>query len=1570
MRLDALPTDDDQTAQRDVLIADALGTYISNTLLDEQLGVMIETPPQFAPTTLVEAIAAESSYTIGMTMVNIDEAEVEALQYQCEGTQIRLTDDLATAIQWRNGSETGFRWDGQTVPDRIVVFVRGDPPKLGSLHRLRSIPLGQIRTQVCDLMITRPEFADNMPSRALWTALANDIDANLDIPTIAAYAVSCLKSSNQASIDALGANLYILGLFRDTNLLQDHETVAERLRTNADLRSRTVHITNRDRKRLINSIRKAGTTSSADDEDRLDQATFIDQLRRFQRTTEDHLLEDLEFERVRNAFKTTSKTQNIDTETGAGERKNDDDDSSTTSGRGSRYRTRTDDSRVSTQLAFEGSDDILADLADDINDQLQEAIDDNESTAEVTYDSNQRLQLGVESDLSHFLEQFISAERYGGLIRGGKSRSEVLTDFTTLDTEYFHVDDPDGSFEKLRSFAEQNDEFTSVTEAFDAYCDARTELVDAVPALVHAPMPRLLGDTDLLAAAETYLQHYQAVQNKLDKKYRALQGASPQGARRLLADFLLLDTIVIKTERGWELILSPLHPLHLWKYVRLASELVNRRETLSDDDKQFLAETVEEQPHVLSNITIGDGHLVDEETYLLQSAEEGSLPVYTEPDRAEPGDNAYLWDYLIEKISAAYPPSRRHLKLTVVDPIAPHQLLTSITSAVDEDRLDGATIEYAYINGEEKSLLAGATDPEREAIINLFGPDGDTENFGIQTIECEDYDRLITHLEAHPRHCVIINDQSAFYVEEFERDMDTSINPLYVPKEYEYDAFEERLSIRPSNEGPLFSEYQNLVNQFQNQRSGLHNAGVHELGVTSETVANLQSTALWVCLSTPAMNSDPFWDEDLISKERRGDRDYAIYSGDLDLFVRTLRRILNEYPLAPEDADIADIAQRIADTERSGLLRLLTEETISGQRSRNSKGLLGSIIAVQWLEEIYEDPKLIFSIDDPRTRRWLNFADSNRRADFIILQPDASDGLEMEVVEVKALDEPDRAFEVTTDGGETQITGEAVEQLTKTVTTIQNLFETGSANDVTASPRREALREQLYYELVGGDVPGDKRDWVERINTAFSEPYQIDMDARIVSIEINNPDASVATSTDDTERRFDLRATRAPKQTVVRLLINGTDDHFTKDETGATADTPGDNGYSGASPADEADARETAEVGESTPDDTETAEVAATTGERESPSTDDVDRFGDPEDYADQAEALKRILYEFNIDIAGIDPDAVEVGPNLVRYKVELAGGQKQGPVESRAEDIARELALEQEPYVHHLPGTKYVAIDVPRAETATVHITDYLDYLPNSKDFTLSQLPVIAGIKPAGAPYLANLDDAPHMLVGGTTGSGKTVFLYSLLTCFLETFKPEEIRLAIIDPKLTNFMFFNGLPNLEQDQVITDSQDAASLFEWIINEEVPRRTQVLAKSKSIDIEEHNERSDDQLRPLVVVIDEYADLIDDLGNESDAFEKNVRRIAQKARSVGIHLVISTQRPSAKIIDTDLRANLDMRVALRLPSGSDSQVILDKSGAEGLGGNGDMLFREAESLTRLQGTFVDTKYLRDLLSEFE
>ncbi len=1561
MRLRDLPASElSREEQSQILLGEAYGVTVATTIEDEQLGVMIESPPEFEPETMVESLNEETTRTVGLAMVGLSEVDIESLSEACESTSVRVTEELSTAIKWRNGTETEFSWDGDITPDRIVVMVRGDPPKLGSLHRLSSLPPGDVRKTLCALMAGRDEYTSNRPSKAVWRALENDIGANLDLRAIARYAVSCLKSTNQESIDALGEELAALGLFADPQLLEKPSEIEGRLRKNAELLNRAVHVTNRDRKRLINSIRRA------EEDDQTEQAQFIERLRRFQRTSDDSLLSELEFDRVRDAFSTTSKripaTTSSEDDDEDDEPTDVDDDDGSSGGRGrSKYTRRNDDSSVGIELTFNDRKEELNSLSGELDEHIKDAVEKNEKTVEIDFGDDSKLQIDTDSDLYHFLNAFVTEDRFGGIIRGGESREQVVTNYTTLDSDHFRVDQEDGSFQKLRSFAERNEDFQSVVDSFDEYIESRKQLTDSLPSLIHSPLLRLLGDDDLLEAADDYLDHYQTTQNRLDKKYRALQDASAQGAPRLLADFLLLDTVVLDMETGRELILSPLHPLHLWKYVELAKEAKERESELTDDDKEFLQETVEEQPHVLSNITVGGGRLLKDETYFIQSAEEGTLPVYTEADRAEPGDNEYLWDYLIEKFTAAYPPAERHLKLTVVDPISPHQLLTSIADAAESGLLRGATVEFVYINGEQKSILSGTTANEEESIINLFGPEGDADSFSILTKECVDYDDLVDYLRDHQRHITVLNDQSSFFIEEFERDMNTSINPLYVPKEYEYDEFENEINISPSTEGELFSEYQNLINQRNSTRQTLHKAGVHELTIEQDLVQQIEDYSIWTCLSTPSMNSDPFWEEDLISKERRGDRDYAIYSNDLDLFTRTLQRILNEYPIAPDKADVERVAARIANTERSGLLRLITEETIGSQRSRNSKGLLGAIIAVHWLEETYEEPKLIFSIDDPRTRRWLNFADTNRRADFIVLQPDTESGLEMEIVEVKSLDEPNQAFKI--DDGE--ISGDAVDQLTKTTNTIRGLFE--GDDNITTPPRREALREQLYYELIGRDVPGDKNEWVERINNVFRGDEQLTVTSRITSVEINNQSASESTVDCVTEDMQSVKVTRLPKDTIVRLLMNGTDD-FEVGESGE-GETESDD--------EEPEGGETEEDQPVSSPESDTSQPSKTSTDPYSGGKDDKEPeegveksvdFGDPEQYADQVESLKRVLHDFDIDVEGIDANEVEVGPNLIRYKVELASGQGQGALENSSEDIAREMALEREPHVHRLPGTQYVAIDVPREETEIVPIEDYLPDLPDRDDLTVSELPFIAGVNPDGTSHIAYLDEAPHMLVGGTTGSGKTVFLYSILSCFLQRFDTDDLRLAIVDPKLTNFMFCNQLPNLEHDQVITEDQDAADLFSWITEEEIPRRTQLLGESGSIDIKDHNERADEPLRPLVVIIDEYADLIDGLGEDSDEFETNVRRIAQKARSVGIHLVISTQRPSAKIIDTDLRANLDMRVAFRLPSASDSQVILDESGAEDLGGNGDMLFKETDNVTRLQGTFVGPDYLRDLVEK--
>lgn len=1503
----------------DQLIGEAIADRINHALVTEPLGVIIESPPRFHPESFIEALCDGAEYDIGLALAGISEADIDTLQQAAEGSSVRVTDEVSIAVKWRNGSETGFEWDGEHVPERTVVLVRGDHAKLGSLHRLTAIPLGEISEQITDRMRSLDQFADNAPAQAVWKTLGTDLRDRFGIPAIADYAVATTRDSRQAALEALGYELYRLRLFTDPGLDVPNE-IPEQLADNLDLVSRVAHMSNADRRRIMNSIREG------DGGDQAERGQIVEKLRRFERTGDETILSELAYEDVKEVFTTSSQP---------------------TSSRSSRT-TRGDIESASVELVFDDQHEELENLSEQFDESFEEeALENGENRVYLDYDNDRRLGVDVDDDQFYFIKHFVAEDRFGGIVHNAESRDDAITNFQALETEFFSPEGEDSSFNQLRQFAERNDDFESLVKSIDAFVEARAALVDDLQGLLNIPLIKLLGDEELLDQALTYIQAYRTAQDKLDKKYRDLQDASSSGASRVLSEFLLLDTIILETEQGRELVLSPFHPLHLWKYAELAQEVTDERESLTDEEREFLAEAVDEQPHVLRSIHVGGNRQLQRQTYLIQSDELGKLPVFGEPQQADTGTNARVWDYLLEKFVSAYPPSQRHIKVSVVDPLQPSDLLKELADYADNGQLNGATVEFVFIEGRKRSILDGATPAQEEDITRVFGPDSDMGSFRIVTREYASYDNYLDHLSVNPKHFVLLNDRSEFFLQEFDRDSDTTIHPLYVPKEFQYDSFEDKISISPSKEGVLFSEYQNLVNQLYSQRQTIHNAEVHELNIPRETVERLLESSIWACLSTPTMNTNPFWNENLISQERRGDRDYAIYSGDIDHFRRTLRRIINEYRIAPDEADLEEIAERIANIQQSGLLRLITQETLGDQQSRNTKGILGSIIAVQWLQGKLEDPKLIFSIDDPVTREWLNFENNGRRADFLTVQFDDDHGLLLDIVEVKALNEPDDAFTVHEEDDADVVEGPAVEQLFESTETIRKLFS-GDEN-ITIAPRKEALREQIYHELISSDVAGDKSEWAQRINNVFRGEAQATVNPRIISVEITNQATADERIDGVTREAQAVRVDRIPRQTITRLLVSGFEDqseHRRRDETETS-----DESKPTEEPVDEEAETETAD----------------SVDDVDAPSTVDSDQpFGDREEYAETVETLKRVLNEFDINIRDIDPNEVEVGPNIIRFKVQLAPGERQQKIEHRSEDIAREMALENEPIIHRLPNTRFIAVDVPRQDRQIVRLSDYLDKLPDAEEVTVGDLPFIAGIEPSGDANVSDLRDAPHMLVGGTTGSGKTVFLYSLLSCILETQRLDDVQLAIIDPKLTNFMFFRDLPNLVTNGIITEADEAYDLFDRLVNEEIPRRKKILEESASVDIIDHNSRANDPLSPMVVIVDEYADLLDAAEDDADEMETNVRRIAQIARSVGIHLVIATQRPSANIINTDLRSNLDMRAAFRVPSDSDSRVILDENGAEGLGGDGDMLFKEGNEVTRLQGTLIEPDDLRELV----
>ncbi|HSL01801.1 MAG TPA: DNA translocase FtsK 4TM domain-containing protein [Rubrobacteraceae bacterium] len=309
------------------------------------------------------------------------------------------------------------------------------------------------------------------------------------------------------------------------------------------------------------------------------------------------------------------------------------------------------------------------------------------------------------------------------------------------------------------------------------------------------------------------------------------------------------------------------------------------------------------------------------------------------------------------------------------------------------------------------------------------------------------------------------------------------------------------------------------------------------------------------------------------------------------------------------------------------------------------------------------------------------------------------------------------------------------------------------------------------------------------------------------------------------------------------------------------------------------------------------------------------------------------------------------VGPRVTRYELRLGSGVKVGKVRNLQQDIAYALAATEVRILAPIPGKSAVGVEVPNTRAATVTLGDVFREYPEGNDWAL---PVGLGKDISGRAVFFDLAEMPHLLVAGTTGSGKSVMLNGLLTSLLLTTDPRQVKMVLIDPKRVELSYFGRIPHLITP-VVTDVKKAANALSWAVAE-MERRYEVLEKVGARSLEGYNGRSETTMPYVVVVIDELADL---MMQAAAKVEDAVIRIAQKARAVGIHLVIATQRPSVDVITGMIKANVPSRIAFAVSSQVDSRVILDTVGAESLLGMGDMLFKPVSAMrpSRVQGAFI-------------
>ncbi|SES85297.1 DNA translocase FtsK 4TM domain-containing protein [Thorsellia anophelis] len=379
----------------------------------------------------------------------------------------------------------------------------------------------------------------------------------------------------------------------------------------------------------------------------------------------------------------------------------------------------------------------------------------------------------------------------------------------------------------------------------------------------------------------------------------------------------------------------------------------------------------------------------------------------------------------------------------------------------------------------------------------------------------------------------------------------------------------------------------------------------------------------------------------------------------------------------------------------------------------------------------------------------------------------------------------------------------------------------------------------------------------------------------------------------------------------------------------------------------------------------------------------------DQEQINETAILIENTLADFRIKVTVV---GICSGPVITRYELELAPGVKVSRITTLDRDLARALSVSAVRVVEVIPGKPYVGLELPNPKRETLVIRDVL----NCEAFREMQSPLalVLGKDIGGEPVVANLAKMPHLLVAGTTGSGKSVGVNAMIISILFKASPEEVRFIMIDPKMLELSIYEGIPHLLTN-VVTDMKDAANALRWSVAE-MERRYKLMAALGVRNLEGYNEKikqaeamqrpipdpfwkpgdsmdisipSLEKLPFIVVIVDEFADLI---MTEGKKVEELIARLAQKARAAGIHLILATQRPSVDVITGLIKANIPTRIAFTVSSKIDSRTILDQGGAESLLGAGDMLYLPPNSSTtiRVHGAFVADEEVHNVVSNWK
>lgn len=844
-------------------------------------------------------------------------------------------------------------------------------------------------------------------------------------------------------------------------------------------------------------------------------------------------------------------------------------------------------------------------------------------------------------------------------------------------------------------------------------------------------------------------------------------------------------------------------------------------------------------------------------------------------------------------------------------------------------------------------------------------------------------------LDRKPVHVAFYFDQSAYAIEFGPNSQNLYINPLVITYDYSFDEIQHKGSIYPSSEmdSGLIGDYHKLMKSADVISNNMNPHTTYNGSADmTEVVSTIKDRQVqWLVAADRDTNNYQPERAIPIGEIQYDKRMVNAWASSDSRIIAQYITLLRGYNLYPKESTLIKLLKQFGHISSNGLISIPKFGSDAQAIENKKKGLLGTLFAASWYSKLYENA-LVASLDDDKARLWLqNSKYGNERADLIgLYYDDKKDTLYIQPIEVKTRDESsDTRIEKEEGSNTLLITGHAADQVASITEMLKEIFSADEENaDMFTAARREVLKYQIVTECFRNvhDVAWQKK-WYGILKRAFenskSRTINIDVSAIILHIKLNettgaqhllcrNPEFEDSKidfwRLTATEIQRDVLEEMAPVTPAPVIDYDDTNDNAPDDETvdmlhagnvlpepriiELTAPASGSIVPSQPKPSAEKGAaiRHNADVKSAT---------------EATPSVSD-------EEIAQLVKDFMRSCNDYNVNLKECLAKNAVVGPSVIRLKFRLARGQALQGLLSHLEDIGREMKRSGV-IVQQVPNSDELLLDVPRLQREKVLFRDVIEKLPPIT--SPEQLYFPLGRTPNGKDLIEDLGQMPHMLVGGSTGSGKSVFLFTMLAAMLMTHpRAKDMQLVLSSSKLEDFIHFEGLPHLYNGGIISDALEATEVIKNVIFEESERRGRLLAEARVANIVEYNKKSTEKLAPIVVVIDEFADLSDQLETkkEKDAFFKPVQRIAQAGRSRGIHLVICTQRPEAKLVPSTTKAQLNGRVALRVNDGISSRMIIEGPEAQYLQKHGDMIYRDSDTKERAQGYLIEIPELDEIV----